>query len=78
MGKSISPLAAGIAILVIIVVVALAWMKFGAGEAGSKAGEAPAGMPANVTAEIQQRALKAKGEAAPVAPAPSNAPATNP
>jgi hypothetical protein len=54
MKQQISPILAAIIIVVVLGIAVFAYIRFGGG-AGSKEGEKPPGMPADVAAEFQKR-----------------------
>lgn len=72
MKSQVSPVAAVVAVLVVIGVVALALMKFTGGGAGSKEGEKPPGVPPDAAAKLSEVMGKQGpgGQTAPASTAP--------
>ena len=63
MKQQVSPVVAAVVIIVIVGVAALAWMQLSGGGVGSKEGEKPPGMPADVAEKFKE--LGNKGMAGP-------------
>ena len=74
MKQQVSPVAAVIVIIVVVVIAGAAWMRFGSGGAGSKAGQQPPGIPADVQAEFARRGAARTGNTPSAGTGPSLAP----